>query len=62
MDLLVAHTIAFMQETVGENCMDAFPNLIALKDRVYEIPQIKYWMATRPKPDLRMLKVLPVSV
>lgn len=61
-DLLVAHTIGFLQDSVDATVLDAYPNLVDLKNRIWETPQISHWIKTRPKPDLTMLHVIPMNV
>lgn len=61
-DLLVAHTIGFIQHSIDDKVLDAYPGMLNLKAKIWEHPKIKNWLQVRPKPDLDILSMIPTSV
>jgi len=47
-DIHVAIAVDFFSNTVDASVVDNFPVLKALRDSVYELPQIKAWLEKRP--------------
>jgi glutathione S-transferase len=50
-DILMAQTLEFYQDTVDKDFIKAFPALSQLQKTVFEIPQIKKWLQERPPND-----------
>jgi glutathione S-transferase len=48
-DLMFAHYLEFFEATVDAGMLDKYPNLKALKQNVFEIPQVKAWIEKRPQ-------------
>jgi len=48
-DLHIAHTLAFYEETVDAGILKDYPTLLKFKEVVFDIPQIKKWVAERPQ-------------
>ena len=49
-DLHIGHTLAFFEETVDPNILKSdYLKILKLKDSVFDIPQIKKWVAERPQ-------------
>jgi glutathione S-transferase len=47
-DIHLAIAVDFFGSTVDASVLESFPQLKALKDSVYELPQIKAWLEKRP--------------
>ena len=53
--------MCFAEETVDSDIMRDYPNLKALGKMIFDVPQINEYMKSRPKPDVSMLYIIPVS-
>ncbi|XP_018334295.1 glutathione S-transferase-like [Agrilus planipennis] len=51
-DVYFAGALDFINARAGVNIIEKYPNLQKVVDTVLTIPQIKKWVATRPKTDL----------
>jgi len=51
-DLTIAHTIEFFGDTMQADILSPFPALKKFKEGVYNVPNIKNWIAKRPKTAL----------
>jgi len=50
-DILYAHFMDSFGVTLDPNIMDPYPCLKELQNTVFEVPEIKKWIETRPKTD-----------
>jgi len=48
-DLSVAHYVETLEKTVDPDIFKSYPNLLKLKETVFQLPQIKKWVAERPE-------------
>lgn len=48
-DLHIANTVSFIDETVEPGLLNGYPNLKRFSETVFNIPNVKAWIAKRPK-------------
>jgi len=61
-DLLFATTIGFFEDTIDPEIMTPYPCLRRVKNKIWGLPKIRAWLERRPKPNLKVLKQIPVTV
>ena len=51
-DIGVSMVLTGLKEKMGDDLLKPFSHLVTLRDHVYNLPNIKNWVETRPKTDM----------